>query len=222
VKISRKITALAAVPVVALGLGLIAACSAGGSVPPGQPGASPPPTAACLKTGTCTAAQQQQVAAANGITNPAGLNGCLVVGNCTAAQQQGLAAGTSIGGSSSAPPPSSSATSGAGFTASCAVVPQYGQTGNSDPNVPSSTVLIGSYPEVTFNNPTSQDASVIGYSVTVIYFNASGDQLGTASVTAPAVVAAGQAVTTGTAAAEDGQAPTGAETCSVAPYQTQP
>jgi hypothetical protein len=77
------------------------------STPPGQPGASPPPSAACLTAGNCTVAQQQQVAAGMGITNPGGLNGCLVSGDCTASQQEGIAAGTSAGGSSPAPAPAS-------------------------------------------------------------------------------------------------------------------
>jgi hypothetical protein len=203
----NEITALATVPVAALALGLIAACSSGGSVPPGQPGASPPPAAACLKSGTCTAAQQQKVAAANGITNPAGLNGCLVAGNCTGAQQQGLAAGTSIGGSSSAPPSSPPATSGSGFTASCFIT--------------SAPVIGNVFPEVTFNNATSQDESVDGNEVTVIFFDQNGDQIGTDSVNAPAVIAANQSVTTAIGDAQD-QAPTGTASCSVAPYQLNP
>jgi hypothetical protein len=82
------------------------------TVPPGQPGASPPPSASCLTAGNCTAAQQRQVAASNGITNPGGLNGCLVSGDCTASQQQGIAVGMPAAGSSSAPTPSSPATDG--------------------------------------------------------------------------------------------------------------
>jgi hypothetical protein len=79
------------------------------SVPPGQPGASAPPSAACLTAGTCTIAQQQQVASSEGITDAAGLNGCLVAGDCTAAEQEGIAAGTSAGNSSGQLPTSAPA-----------------------------------------------------------------------------------------------------------------
>lgn len=98
---------------------LATACGSAASTPRGQPGASLPPSAACLSQGNCTAAQQAQVAAGMGVTNPAGLNGCLVAGDCTASEQQGLAQGTSAGDSSgqlptSAPAPSSPATTGPG------------------------------------------------------------------------------------------------------------
>lgn len=93
------------------------------------------------------------------------------------------------------------------FTASCAVA-----------TIP---VIGGLAAEVDFNNPTSQDVSVVGGQVTVIYFDQNGDQLGTTTVNAPAVISANQSVTTTTGDAE-GQAPTGTASCSVAPYQTQP
>jgi hypothetical protein len=98
-----------------------------------------------------------------------------------------------------------------GFTASCSIEPVPGP----------GTFTMGNYPAVTFNNPTNQDESVQGILVTVILFDANGNQIGTVSVRAPAVIAAGQAVTTGTAAVYD-SVPTGAVTCSVAPYQTSP
>jgi hypothetical protein len=112
-----------AAALIAVAAGTVAACGTATTVtvtaspttmPDGQPGASEPPSAACLKAGNCTVAQQQQVAASDGITDAGGLNGCLVAGSCTASQQQELAAGTSIGSSSgqlptSAPaPPSAS------------------------------------------------------------------------------------------------------------------
>jgi hypothetical protein len=101
-----KIIAVVLIAVVA---GTVAACGTASTVtvaaspavvPAGQPGASPPPSAACLTAGNCTVSQQQQVATSEGITNPGGLNGCLVTGDCTASQQKGIAAGISAGDSS--------------------------------------------------------------------------------------------------------------------------
>jgi hypothetical protein len=57
--------------------------------------------------------------------------------------------------------------------------------------------------------------------VTVILFDQGGGQIGTDTVSAPALIAAGQSVTTGTGAAFD-QAPAGATSCSVGPYRTNP
>jgi hypothetical protein len=93
-----------------------------------------------------------------------------------------------------------------GFTASCFIT--------------SAPVIGDQVPEVTFNNPTPNDESVVGGEVTVILFDQNGDQIGTDSVSAPVVIAANQSVTTGTDDADD--APTGAASCSVAPYQTTP
>jgi hypothetical protein len=111
------------VVLIAVAAGSVAACGTAATVtaspaavPAGQPGASPPPSAACLTAGHCTVEQQQQVATSEGITNPGGLNGCLVTGDCTAAEQKGIAAGTSAGDSSGqlpAPTPASSCLLGA-------------------------------------------------------------------------------------------------------------
>lgn len=109
------------------------------------------------------------------------------------------------GAKNGAPAPSSSS---AGFTANCTII-NPGATNT------------GIYPEVTFNNPTSQDESIINNQVNVIFFNQTGGQIGTGYVNTPSVIAAGQDVTTEPNAIS-GDAPDGTFTCSVGPYQINP
>jgi hypothetical protein len=156
----HKITGLAAAIAAAA---LVTAC--GSSAPSGQPGASPPPSAACLAQGTCTAAQQQQVAASNGITNPDGLNGCLVAGDCTASQQQGIAAGTSATGNSpAAPAPSSPASGTAMLDWTCNIT---------SANPANSTEWTTSF-KVTATNYTQQTVDITN-GPTVTFADQSGD-----------------------------------------------
>lgn len=53
---------------------------------------APTPTTSCLTSGTCTAAEQKQLAANEGMTDPNGTDGCLVGGTCTPEQQREIAA----------------------------------------------------------------------------------------------------------------------------------
>jgi hypothetical protein len=149
---------------------LATACGSASSVPHGQPGASLPPSAACLTAGNCTVAQQQQVAASMGITNPAGLNGCLVAGTCTASQQEGIGAGTSAGGNSS--PSSPTPTAAATLSWVCTI------TSTSQVNSTDWTTRWS----LTANNNSSSTADVTN-GVTIEFYDQAGD--GTESYTWP-------------------------------------
>jgi hypothetical protein len=120
----------------------------------------------------------------------------------------GSSSSTGPGGAKNGAPAPTQSSSSSGFTANCAIVGAV--TGNPG------------YPAVTLSNPTSQDESVVGDQVNVIYFNQAGAEVGTSTVNTVSVIAAGQTVVSGSNMVSGTAPPEGTTSCSVGPYQISP